>query len=244
MLDKISLENIFFLDIETVPEYPDYSTVPEHIKKLWDAKAERIKTPEIEHSSDDLYQRAGIYAEFGKIICISIGIFKNESGTSKFRIKSFYDDDEKSLLKEFISLIENYFNSNTQYLCAHNGKEFDFPYISRRILINGLKLPFVFDIGGKKPWEIEYFLDTMQLWRFGDIKHYTSLELLCTIFNVPTSKDDIEGKDVWKVYWENKELLRIVNYCEKDVIAIARLIMRFKGVPILTDENILRVHGA
>jgi 3'-5' exonuclease len=241
MLDKIQLDHVFFLDIETVPVFPAYNNLPETEQKLWDIKAERIRYNDPDQTAEQLYPRAGIYAEFGKIICISVGLFKTENEIRKLRVKSFFGDDEKQILQDFIALIEKYFDPSKHYLCAHNGREFDFPYISRRILVNGLKLPGIFDIAGKKPWELEYFIDTMQLWRFGDIKSYTSLDLLCYIFNIPTSKDDIEGKDVWRVYWEEKDLNRIVRYCEKDVVAIARLIMRFKGKELISDEDIIKI---
>jgi 3'-5' exonuclease len=240
VLDKISLENILFLDIETVPAYAGYDQMPDLFKKLWDTKAERIRTPEPNLTPQELYPRAGIYSEFGKIVCISYGFFKNEPDGLKLNIKSIFGTDEKKILLDFINLIVTQFNPNKNFLCAHNGKEFDFPYLSRRILLNNLKLPAVFDIAGKKPWEVEYFLDTMNLWRFGDIKSYTSLDLLCAIFNIPSSKDDIEGKDVWKVYWQEQDLKRIVTYCEKDVVAIARLVMRFKGMEIIKDENVAK----
>ena len=241
MLDKIRIENILFLDIETVPAFSEYSELPKHLQKLWDLKARSLsryymrfekdaddyenKTPE------DLYERAGIYAEFGKIICISAGYIK---AGHEFRTTSFYGDDEKELLSRFVQLLNDYYNKPQHLLCAHNGKEFDFPYLARRILINGLKLPEILNIGGKKPWEIAH-LDTMELWKFGDYKKYTSLNLLAAIFDIPTPKDDIEGSDVARVYWKEKGLDRIVNYCRKDVITVAKLFMRFKGEPMIDE---------
>lgn len=235
MLSHIDTSNILFLDIETVPQYPSYNEVPENFRKLWDHKAERIKRTETD-TPELLYQRAGIYAEFGKIICISVGMFNKDF----FRIKSFVANDEKLLLTEFSRLLsQNYFRSNS-ILCAHNGKEFDFPYIARRMLVNGIKLPPILDISGKKPWEVQH-LDTMELWRFGDFKNYTSLELLAYIFQIPTPKDDIKGSDVNHVYWHEKNLERIVQYCEKDVITIARLLLSYRGEPLFDDEMIVRV---
>ncbi|MBT3301022.1 MAG: 3'-5' exonuclease [Bacteroidetes bacterium] len=238
MLENISNEKVFFLDIETVPQYNGYENLPENSKKFWDHKAEFIKTKDLDQSPEEIYQRAGIYAEFGKIICISVGLFSFKNGKLQFRVKSFYGDDEKEILQSFNQLMSTYFNIKSNYLCAHNGKEFDFPYISRRLIINGLTLPEALDIQGKKPWETEHLLDTMHLWRFGDYKSYTGLNLLCNIMDIPTPKDDIEGKDVWQVYWKEKNIKRIVNYCEKDVVAIARLFQRFKGIALLKEEDI------
>jgi DNA polymerase elongation subunit (family B) len=238
MLDKISLENIFFIDIETVPQFPSYADMPENFRKLWDIKASRIKSPETGETPDELYPRAGIYSEFGKIMCISLGFFRNENGKYTFRVKSVYGEDEKKVLQEYNEIMKS-FNPTVHFLCAHNGKEFDFPYIARRMIINGMKLPGYLDIAGKKPWESDYLVDTMQLWRFGDIKNYTSLELLCTVLGIPTPKNDIAGSDVWHVYWIDHALTRIVEYCEKDVVAIARLFMKFKNMEYVADENII-----
>ena len=173
-------------------------------------------------------------AEFGKIICISVGFFSNEI----LRLKSFFGDDEKQLLTEFNEMMDNHYSHAKFMLCAHNGKEFDFPYIARRNLINGLRLPKLLDIAGKKPWEVNH-LDTMELWKFGDRKNYTSLALLANIFNIPTPKDDIDGSDVARVYWEEKDLDRIVTYCQKDVVTVAKLLLRYKGMSLITDDEII-----
>lgn len=233
MLDHVKIEKVLFLDIETVPQYATYEELPERLKEFWDHKAPRIKvndtdTPEI------LYERAGIYSEFGKIICISVGFIHN----NKLRIKSFSGHDEAQLLREFAAMLENNFNKPGTLLCAHNGKEFDFPYIARRMLIHGIKLPFLLDIAGKKPWEVPY-LDTMELWKFGDYKNYTSLALLTAIFDIPSPKDDINGSQVGEYYWVRKELPRIAIYCQKDVVAIAQLMLRYKGMPLIEDDNII-----
>ncbi len=237
MLDNIALNRIYFLDIETVPQQPGYSELPEHFRELWDKKASYIKSEESD-TPESIYQRAGIFAEFGKVVCISVGIFTQEGGEDYFRIKSFAGDDEKKMLEDFASLLNNYFDLKTHFLCAHNGKEFDFPYLSRRFITNGLEIPAALDNWGKKPWETAHLLDTMQLWRFGDFKGYTSLRLLCAVFDLPTPKDDISGEDVWKVYWEEKNLERIVIYCEKDVLAIARLMQKFMRFPVVDDKHV------
>lgn len=236
MLKDIKKNNILFLDIETVPAHPDFSGLSDKMKELWAKKMEYTIQKE-ELSAEELYGRAGIFAEFGKIVCISVGFFYSKAGKSKFRIKSFYGDDEKQLIKGFNDLLNHSFYSVEHYLCGHNGKEFDFPYIARRSLINGLKLPALLDIAGKKPWEIKH-LDTMELWKFGDYKHYTSIALLTEIFGIPTPKDDIDGSDVGRVYWEEKNLPRVVEYCQKDVLAVAQLYLRYKGEPLIGSEDV------
>lgn len=243
MLESIALEKIFFLDIETVPLYKNYQLLPENGRKFWDHKAELIKGRDVFQSVEELYERAGIYAEFGKIICISVGIFSFNKQKFQFRVKSFYGDDEKKILEDFSHLLSSYFNVKSNFLCAHNGREFDFPYVSRRMLVNRIPLPEALDIQGKKPWESEYLLDTLQLWKFGDYKHYTSLALLCSVLDIPTPKDDIDGKDVYRVYYEENNIKRIVDYCEKDVLAIARLFQRFKGMELIQDEDVEMVKG-
>ncbi len=236
MLNDIKLENILFLDIETIPQYQVYKNLDETTRILWDKKSKFIAKEE--QSSEEVYERAGIYSEFGKIICISVGYIYKEQGEIFFKIKSYYGDNEKNLLSDFNQMINQFEKNNDRLLCAHNGKEFDFPYIARRTLINGLKLPKLLDIAGKKPWEIKH-LDTMELWKFGDYKNYTSLELLTNIFNIPTPKDDINGSEVAKVYYEEKNIERIVKYCEKDVLAVAQLILSYKGQNLIQEKNII-----
>jgi 3'-5' exonuclease len=230
MLNQIDLQNILVLDIETVPQYSNFDELPLNLQKLWEAKTTFQRKNQ--ETPDEFYQRAGIWAEFGKIICISVGIFKNNQS---FRVKSYYSHDEKELLLEFIALMNS--QPAQLILCAHNGKEFDFPYLCRRMLIKGLEIPKQLDIAGKKPWEINH-LDTMELWKFGDYKNYTSLNLLAAIFDIPTPKDDIDGSQVGQVYWVENDLERIKTYCQKDVITTARLLQRFKGLPFLTDDQI------
>lgn len=236
MLEKLNLEYVLFLDIETVPQYADYSELPDNLQKLWDNKAERLtKFGQDEGKKpDELFERAGIYAEFGKIICISVGFMNG----AEFRIKSFYGDDEKILLEEFSAMLSRHYNTPQHLLCGHNGKEFDFPYIARRMLINGIPLPRILDLQGKKPWEVQH-LDTMDLWRFGDYKHYTSLSLLTAIFDIPSPKDDIDGSMVGEVYWKEKNLERIVEYCQKDTLAVAQILLRYMGRPLIKEENIV-----
>jgi 3'-5' exonuclease len=236
MLKNTQLENILFLDIETVPQYADFAEVPERFAKLWEEKAGRIKQAGSDDTPAELYRRAGIYAEFGKIICISVGYLTG----SQFRVKSFYGDDEKELLTGFTNLLGNHYNTPQHLLCAHNGKEFDFPYIARRMLINRMPLPDILNLQGKKPWEVQH-LDTMELWRFGDYKNYTSLSLLTAVFDIPTPKDDIDGSMVREIYWEENDLERIANYCQKDALAVAQLLLSYLGLPLIKESGVIVV---
>lgn len=232
MLENIQLTNILFLDIETVPQYVNFDDAPKAIQQLWEKKANFLIRDETE-TPGTIYRQAGIYAEFGKVVCISCGYF---SADKKLRIKSFAGDDEKKLLIEFAEMLRKFFSKNDKQLCAHNGKEFDFPFLARRMVINSIPLPPVLDTPGKKPWEVNH-LDTLELWKFGDYKSYTSLLLLATVLGIPTPKDDIDGSMVWDVYWNEKNLQRIVTYCQKDVLTIAQIFLRFKCEPLLSEED-------
>lgn len=239
MIDISGIGNILFMDIETVPQYANYSDLPGDARKFWDKKAQYIKNNE--ENPSELYSRAGIYAEFGKIICISVGNINFQNNQTNIRIKSFYGDDESLLLNDFCDIINKYGKGKIINLCAHNGKEFDFPYIARRILINRLKLPDILNIAGKKPWEVP-FIDTLELWKFGDYKHYTSLDLMAYLFNIPTPKDDIDGSMVGKIYYEEKDIKRIVTYCEKDVLAVAQLYLSYLGEDLIQAENVFSIN--
>ena len=238
MFQHINLENILFLDIETVSQYASYSEMPENLRYLWDKKASWFR--KVEQTPEELYSRSGIYAEFGKIICISMGVFDAKGESRKLRIKSFFGDDEYKILVGFGHLLNGLSERKTVMLCAHNGKEFDFPYIARRMLVNEIPLPYPLDIGGRKPWETNY-IDTMELWRFGDHKHYISLELLATTLNISNPKDEIDGSMMNEIYWKKNEFESIVTYCEKDVIAIAQLMLRYKGEILLKPDDIIRI---
>jgi len=240
MLIQKKIENILFLDIETVSAYATYEELPERFMKLWNKKTEQLNTGKTELLSPaQMYQRAAIYAEFGKIICISVGIVFKEDNITKIKTKSFFGDDEKLVLTEFAELINREFTIKKKLdtLCAHNGKEFDFPYIARRMLINGITIPDTLNTAGKKPWEVSH-LDTMELWKFGDYKSYSSLNLLTAVFDIPTPKDDIDGSEVGGVYWQENNLQRIVTYCQKDVVAIIQLFLRYQGEPLIDETNI------
>ncbi len=238
MLKDVRSENVLFLDIETVPQYPSYNEMPENIRHFWNKKANLLvknsDTPE------SIFGRSGIYAEFGRIICISAGFIVLRDGKKYFRVKSFYGDHEKDILNGFSTMLNRFGAKPKANVCAHNGKEFDFPYISRRMLLNGVELPELLDVAGKKPWDVK-FLDTMELWKFGDFKNYTSLDLLANIFEIPSPKDDIDGSQVAEVYYVQKDIERIVTYCEKDALTVAQLLLRYKNEPIIDADCIERV---
>jgi len=238
------VSNILFLDIETAPQYPDYNDMPEEWKQLWDTKSASLLKYHEGQTNESLYPRAGIYAEFGKIICISCGVLQGADGHKKIVLKSFYGDDEKLLLHQFSEMLNKWSAGEQKFLCAHNGKEFDFPYLCRRMIINNLPIPSLLNIAGKKPWEVTHqpwevtHLDTLELWKFGDFKSFTSLNLLAHTLGIPTPKDDIDGSMVWAVYWKEKNLERIVTYCQKDVVTVAQIYLRMNGDPLIKQENI------
>ncbi len=231
MLKDIRLNEILFLDIETVPIHASFDEMSDSFKLHWEKKSSFFRKDD--ESPSDVFQRAGIYSEFGKIVCISVGLIVGEDS---FRVKSFAGDDEKKLLEDFSDMLINWDKTGTKLLCGHNLKEFDVPYIARRMLVKGLELPPSIDIAGKKPWEVKH-LDTLDLWKFGDYKHYTSLALLADLFDIPTPKDDIDGSQVCDVYYKEKDIERIATYCEKDVLCVANLLLRFKGKAIIAFDK-------
>lgn len=231
------VNNILFLDIETVPQFPDYSMLPEGWKQLWDTKSNSLVKYHEGGTNESLYPRAGIYAEFGKIICISCGVVQGGGDQRKIILKSFAGDDEKTLLQQFNEMLVKWAGGEPKFLCAHNGKEFDFPYLCRRMIVHGISIPSLLNIAGKKPWEIHHF-DTLELWKFGDFKSYTSLNLLAHTLGIATPKDDIDGSVVWEVYWKEKNLPRIIAYCQKDVITVAQILLRMNGESLIKEENI------
>jgi uncharacterized protein YprB with RNaseH-like and TPR domain len=233
----IPLHNILFLDIETVPQYATHNELPQEWKDLWALKSSFLLRNKEEETTETIYPRAGIYAEFGRIICISCGIIQGYNEAKKLIIKSFCCDDEKLLLHQFSEVLNKWATDNSKFLCAHNGKEFDFPYMCRRMIINQLPIPQALQMAGKKPWEVNH-LDTLELWKFGDFKNYTSLNLLAHTLGISTPKDDIDGSKVWEVYWKEKNMQRIVTYCQKDVLTVAQVFLRMQGEPLIKEENI------
>lgn len=237
MLQKINLEHVLFLDIETVPQKVAFEELNDAEQELWEQKSQYQRKDEI--TAEEFYERAGIWAEFGKIICISVGYFNLRGDTRSFRVTSFHGDEVK-ILKDFKNLLNDHFSSPKHLLCGHNGKEFDFPYIARRMIVHGISLPYKLDLFGKKPWEVPH-LDTMELWKFGDYKHYTSLKLLAHILGIPSPKEDIDGSKVREVYYEDNDLDRIILYCEGDVVTTAQVFLRLRNEDLLADTEIKKV---
>ena len=232
----MDISKILFLDIETIPQFESFEKTPKEYRKLWEEKAQYLLRNE-EDTVASIYERAGIYAEFGQIVCISVGFISKRGSSRELRLKSFYGDDEKILLTEFAELLQKFFNENDHVLCGHNAKEFDFPYIARRMIVNEVRIPKILDLAGKKPWEVGH-LDTMQMWKFGDFKNFTSLKLLAHIFGLPTPKEDIDGSQVAGVYWREKNLERIVKYCEKDVITLVQVYLKITQQSVLTEAEL------
>jgi hypothetical protein len=237
MIEKINLNNILFLDIETVPQEEHYNNLEDEMKELWQHKTQYQRKED--YTPEDFYERAGIWAEFGKIVCLSVGYFVNKGDIRNFRVTSFFGE-EKKILKDFASLLNNHFNLTQHVLCGHNAKEFDIPFIARRMIINQMAIPNKLNLFGKKPWEISH-LDTLELWKFGDYKHFTSLKLLTKILDIPSSKGDIDGSQVAKVYYVDKDIDRIVTYCEKDVIAVAQIFLRLRREDLLVEDEITHI---
>lgn len=237
MINKLNLNNILFIDIETVPEEQNFISLDDEMKQLWEQKTQYQRKDDF--SPEDFYDRAGIWAEFGKIVCISAGFFINKGDIRNFRVTSFFGT-EKKILTDFSNLLDNHFNQPQHALCGHNAKEFDIPFIARRMIINQIVIPQKLNLFGKKPWEIPH-LDTLELWKFGDFKNFTSLKLLTKILGIPSPKGDIDGSQVANVYYIEKDIDRIINYCEKDVIAVAQIFLRFRREELLIDDEIKRV---
>ncbi|MEM8927912.1 MAG: 3'-5' exonuclease [Bacteroidota bacterium] len=237
MLTKMNLEHILFLDIETVPEKPSFNELTEEKQQLWEQKSKYQRKEE--YSAAEFYDRAGIWAEFGKIICISVGYFAFKGDQRNFRVTTFHGEENR-LLKEFKNLLNSHFSQARHLLCAHNGKEFDFPYIARRMLIHQIPLPYKLDLFGKKPWEVPH-LDTMELWKFGDYKHFTSLKLMAHVLGIPSPKEDMDGSMVKEVYYGENDLDRIITYCELDVVTTAQVFLRLRNEELLSEGEIKKV---
>ncbi|SFN12021.1 hypothetical protein SAMN05421741_101191 [Paenimyroides ummariense] len=238
MIDKIVLPNILFLDIETVPQSEFFNELPEDAQQLFADKTQYQRKDDL--TPEEFYDRAGIWAEFGKIICISVGYFTIKNAERQFRTKSIIGE-EKQLLEEFNDLVKTHFSNPAFVFCGHNIKEFDIPYMCRRMLINGINIPEKLQLFGRKPWEIPH-LDTLELWKFGDYKHYTSLKLLTHVLNIPSPKEDIDGSEVRNVYYNEKNIERIAKYCERDVVAVAQIFLRMRNETILNESEIFSVN--
>jgi len=237
MIDKIKLDNILFLDIETVPEEENFKLLDEEKQYLFETKTQYQRKDEF--TPEEFYDRAGIWAEFGKIICISVGYFVTKGDIRNFRVTTFFGEEQK-ILNDFSNLLNNHFNQPQHVLCGHNAKEFDFPFIARRMIINQVEIPSKLNLFGKKPWEVPH-IDTMELWKFGDYKHFSSMRLLTKVLQIPSPKDDIDGSEVAYVYYVEKDIDRIITYCEKDVIAVAQIFLRFRREDLLIEDEISHV---
>jgi hypothetical protein len=237
MIEKIRLDNILFIDIETVPCENNFDQLDPEMQELWDLKTQYQRKDDF--TPEEFYDRAGIWAEFGKIVCISAGYFTTKGDVRNFRVTSFFGDEVK-ILNDFNNLINNHFNLTQHILCGHNIKEFDIPFLARRMIINQISIPQKLNLFGKKPWEIPH-LDTLELWKFGDYKNFTSLKLLTKILGIPSPKGDIDGSQVGHVYYIDKDIDRIITYCEKDVIAVAQIFLRFRKEDLLVEDEIIHV---
>jgi DNA polymerase elongation subunit (family B) len=244
-LDKNLLKRSLFIDIETVSEYPDYESLPDVKKQLWKTKAEQLRRNFYGHEQDitdaEIYKaKAGIFAEFSKVVCISMGFLSFEHGEPVgVRLKSLAGDEEHRILEDFARILINHYNDpENSRICGHNIKEFDIPFLCRRMVVNQIHFPPVLDISGKKPWQTGHILDTMDMWRFGDYKNYTSLQLLAGALNIESPKDDIYGSMVGDVYWKDEDIDRIVSYCQKDVLTVVQIMIRFAGLPLFSSEDI------
>jgi len=238
------IDDILFLDIETTGVESSYYKLSPELKSFWLSKSRLLLRDKniSEAIASDLYLSKGaIYSEFAKIVCISIGfVIIEDDDIVGMRTKSFYGEDESAILEDFVDLMNKHFDQpKKQYLCGHNVKEFDVPFICRRLLINKIPIPKRLDITGKKPWEIDHIIDTMSMWRFGDYKNFTSLALLAHVLDVPTPKDDIDGSMVHSVYWDDNDVERIAVYCEKDVVTSAKVLIKLLGLQVESSfENI------
>ena len=248
MLRRIDLRRVLYLDIETVSGKRTYAELSESMQSLWKHKCKSIlkqydEPVSVEQASETYTEKAGIYAEFGKIVCISVGIVTGDPNTGwSVRLKSFADHDERILLESFAKMVTKHYGSiEKDYFCGHNIKEFDVPYLCRRLMVNQVPLPPSLDLTGRKPWETKHLLDTMELWKFGDYKAYTSLKLLAGIFGFPSPKDDIDGSEVGRVYWEEDDLQRIATYCEKDVLAVVQLIQKYRRQELIPEDQVVVV---
>ena len=236
-----SIYDLLMIDIETVPQFQDHEQLPDLWKSLWFDKISKT-VPENVTPTESYLQKAGILAEFGKIICISTGyLILNENKELTLRVKSIYGHDEKIILQSFSDLIDKLHKHNKNFeFAGHNIREFDIPYICRRMLINQMQLPAYLHLHGAKPWDVK-MVDTLQWWKFGDYKNYVSLNLLANVLGIPTSKTDIDGSMVQHVYYKEKNLPRIVEYCQRDVVVVANIVLRFKNLPLLKEENVIIV---
>jgi 3'-5' exonuclease len=236
-MSAVPLQNILFLDIETAAQYPSFDQLPEEWKELWVRKSNSLIRDRPTETAESVYDMAGLYAEFGKVICISCGIISKNKEDRRLLLKSFYASDEREVLLAFCEMVSRWGAGGDKFLCAHNGKEFDYPYLCRRLIIHGIQLPALLDPTGRKRWELPH-LDTLEWWKFGEYKNFTSLHLLSLVLGIPSPKDDIDGSMVNGIYWKEKDLARIAQYCQKDVVTLAQVYLKWQGESLLSPEQI------
>jgi predicted PolB exonuclease-like 3'-5' exonuclease len=240
------LKRTLVVDIETASMVVSFDKLDSRNQSFWRKKSKRLlKGHKLDHDHETLSQfyedKGAIFAEFAKVICISVGIFDINENIDSLRIKSFYGDNEFEILNSFRDLLQGHFYDKYHHTIAgHNLKEFDIPFICRRMVINGIKLPNLLRIHGARPWQVPHLMDTLELWKFGDYKNYTSLDLLCTVLGMPSPKDNLDGSQVSKAYWEGN-IEEIKDYCEKDITATARVILKLLGETELSDDQVVIV---
>lgn len=234
---KIVRSNILktlFIDIETVAQKSNFGKLSPSFQNLWTHKANQlnyVQEANVPYSVEDAYvKNAAFYPEFGRIVCISIGMFIQRNTEVEFVSKSFYADNERGLIKDFLNCYQKYFNHSDRYkLCGHNVIEFIIPFIGRRSLIHGLKLPSKFNLMDRKPWQLDYVRDTLSMWKFGAFKNAVSLETLCTVFDIDT-QDIFPGEDVHRRYWEEQAYDEIMQRSKMQIRAVACLYSHLCGV--------------
>lgn len=241
----MGLTDILFLDIETAGQAADFDALDDRGKTLWQIKAGHIvrlqDPPDIETSAL-FVKKAAIYAEFGRVVNISLGWIQLVDNEHQLRLKSIYAEDERTILLEFSNLLSKHFSDPAKhFLCGHNIREFDIPFLCRRMLVHGIPLPSILDIGGKKPWQVTHLFDTFEWWKFGDLKTYTSLDLLSYALGIPSPKAEMDGSMVHEAYWDYRNYKSISKYCELDVVTVVQIFRKMNYLPLLTSENILSI---
>jgi len=226
----MAMKDYLFIDIETVPACAQYDQLSEKMQAFWTKKSSK----HFDLPADESFEKhAGIYAEFGKVVCIGLGYLDQQ--TNSFRIKTLADHDEQKILTQLADVFDK---SKRKILVGHNIKEFDVPFLCRRMLIHQVALPNILQLAGKKPWEVAH-IDTLELWKFGDWKNFTSLDLLATLFGVPSSKEIISGAQVGQVYYQSHDLELIARYCASDVLTTARVFTKMQGLPPIEDDQVV-----
>jgi len=234
-MKDIPIESIIFLDIETVSLFPNLLLADDATKKEWARKIMKTNPTITPALLDDTYkEQAALHPEFSFITCISVGMVKG----GKVYIKNIFgfDHDEERTLEIFCETMQKIIEKMERLqpkLCAHFGKGFDYPFISKRMLVHGMTIPNILDSYGKKPWEITN-LDTHEIWKMGGFNS-ASLSAIAHAFGIPSPKDDIDGSQVGHVYWVDSKIDRIATYCAKDVFALINIFRCMQGSPAFSE---------